>query len=162
MARAFPKQGYQLGLSSKNQFRHEEHRVPAPCFTFWKCWGFELATPTLVTWVEIFSLSLWQHQQLLQPPDLLAVPPTVLAGCAHRIAAAPWPDPSLQCWHHSQSGRCHGMVRFHCIVDMVGHPRNAVYVRHRVARPTPFLCCSLSCDAPECMLGTFSHAVLFF
>ena len=88
LARTFPKQGYQLGLSSKNQFRHEEHRVPAPCFTFWKSWGFELATPTLVTWVEIFSLSLWQLQQLLQPPDLLAVPPTVLAGCAHHIAVA--------------------------------------------------------------------------
>ena len=30
----------------------------------------------------------------------------------------------------------------------------------RVARPASFLCCSLSCDAPECVPGTFSLAVL--
>ena len=49
-----------------------------------------LATPTPVAWVEIFRrrLLLGQQQQLLQPPNLLAVPPTVLAGCAHHIAEA--------------------------------------------------------------------------
>ena len=52
--------------------------------------GFELATPTPAAWVEIFRrrLSLRQQQQLLQPPDLRAVPPTILAGCPHRIADA--------------------------------------------------------------------------
>ena len=90
LARAFPKQGYQLGLSSKNLFRHEEHRVPGPLFHILEVLGVELATPTLVTWVQIFSrrLSQWQHRQLLQPPNLLTVPPTVLAGCAHHIAVA--------------------------------------------------------------------------
>ena len=32
--------------------------------------------------------SFWQQQQLLQPPDLLAVPPALSAGCAHHIAEA--------------------------------------------------------------------------
>ena len=46
--------------------------------------GFELATPTPVAWIQIFRrrLSLWEEQQLVLPqhPDLLAAPPTALAG----------------------------------------------------------------------------------
>ena len=63
--------------------------------------GCELATPTPAAWVEIFRrrLSLWQQQQLLRPPDVLAVLP-------------------LQYGLHGQSSR---MVCFHCIVDAVGH-----------------------------------------
>ena len=65
-------------------------RLSAPSFTFWMSWGFELATRTPVTWIEIFSrrLSLWQQQQLLQPPNFLAVPPPVLAGCSHHQSIA--------------------------------------------------------------------------
>ena len=73
---------------------------------------------------------------------------------------------------YNQSSRCHGLVRFHCVVDMVGHPRNAVNVRQQLVTvpsvlhvslvPTPFLSCSLGCHAPECVAGTFPHAVLFF
>ena len=54
----------------------------------------------------------------------------------------------------------------------VGRPCNAVNVRQQLVTvssvlhenlvPPHFLCCSLSCDAPECVPGTFSHTDLFF
>ena len=63
------------------------------------------------------------------------------------------------------------MVRLLCVVDVVGRNSNAVNVRqqlvtvasvlHEYLVPPHFLCCSLSCDAPECVPGTFSHTVLF-
>ena len=66
---------------------------------------------------------------------------------------------------------CYGMVRFHCVVDMVGRPCNAVNVRQQlVTVPSvlpeylvpPFeLCCSICCYAPECVPGNFSHVFFF-
>ena len=61
--------------------RGQSSTLPASSFTFWKSWGVELATPSPEAWIEIFRrLSLWQQQQLLQPPHLLAVPPAMLVA----------------------------------------------------------------------------------
>ena len=71
----------------------------------------------------------------------------------------------------TQSSRSIGLVRFHRSVNLLGHFCIAMnvcqqlltvpsFVHERVV-PPPFLCCSLSCNAPEGVPGTFSHAILF-
>ena len=52
--------------------------------------GIELAVLTLEAWVETFRcrLSRWQRQQQQLLLDVLAVPPTILADCAHHIVEA--------------------------------------------------------------------------
>ena len=121
-------------------------------------------------WVEIFSrrLSLWQ-QQLLQPPYLLAVPPAVLAGCAHQVAvdrtqSFPFSVGSTA----SQVGATAWFVSAVLWIQLCvflqrselapapGHrsPRSAR--TSRLARHISSSCCSHSCDASVCVQGTCS------
>ena len=134
-----------------------------------------MATPTPVAWVEIIRrrLSPWQQQQLLQPPDLLAVPPAVIAGCTHHTAEAHLQSFLLSVGSTASQVGATAWFVFHCIVDMVGAPLHcgerlsaAGHCSLRLARgdrATPFFCVAPSfAMLLNVCPGTCSLAVLFF